>query len=66
MAADTFDAYYLCQKSRTGYVYVTYYATRIREEAVRHLDDVTEDFHHHRVLNVKEGTVLRIKRPGVT
>jgi len=63
--ADTFDTYFLAQKSRTGYVYVTYYATRRLEEALRHLDDSTEDFHHHRVLDVKRGVVLRIKRPGI-
>lgn len=62
---DTFDTYYLVQKSRTGYMYVTYYATRRLEEAVRHLDDATEDFHHHRVLNVRSGEVLRIRRPGI-
>jgi hypothetical protein len=63
--SDDFDTYYLVQKSRTGYVYVTYYATRRREEAMRHLHDNTPDFWHHRVLNIKTGQVLKILRPGM-
>ena len=59
-----FDTYYLVQKSRTGYVYVTWRATRYRDEAMAHLDDVVDDFHHARVLNAKTGEVLAIRRPG--
>jgi hypothetical protein len=60
---DQFETYYLVQKSRTGYVYVTYHATRYLDDAVRHLDDVTEDFHHHRILDVRSGKVHKIRRP---
>lgn len=62
---EDFDTYYLVQKSRTGYVYVTYYATRYLEEAIRHLDDKTEDFHHHRIMDVRSRKVFKIRRPGV-
>jgi hypothetical protein len=63
VAGDEFETYYLVQKSRTGYVYVTYYATRRLYDAMRHLDDRTEDYHHHRILNIKTGEVLKIRRP---
>lgn len=62
---DEFETYYLVQKSRTGYAFVTYYATRFLDEAIRHLSDVTEDFHHHRILDVRTGKVHRIRRPGM-
>ena len=63
--SDEFETYYLVQKSRTGYVYVTYYATRRREEALQRVHDDTPDYWHHRVLNVKTGEVLKIVRPGM-
>lgn len=65
MSGDEFETYYLVQKSRTGYVYVTYYATRFLDEAIRHLDDVTEDYHHHRILDVRTKKVHKIRRPGI-
>lgn len=65
MSRDEFETYYLVQKSRTGYTYVTYYATRFVDEAIRHLNDKTEDFHHHRILDVRTGKVLKIRRPGM-
>jgi len=55
--------YYLVQKSRTGYVYVTYYATRRLEEALRHLDDEAQEFYHRRVVDIRTGHVHRVKRP---
>lgn len=60
-----FETYYLVQKSRTGYVYVTYYATRSLEEAARKFHEVTGDFHHHRILDVRTGEVHKIRRPGM-
>jgi len=62
---NTFETYYLVQKSRTGYIYVTYYATRSFEEAARKFDDDTGDFHHHRILDVRTGEVHKIRRPGI-
>lgn len=60
-----FETYYLTQKSRTGYVYVTYHATRSLEEALRKLQGEAETHHHHRVLDVRTGEVHKILRPGM-
>lgn len=60
-----FETYFLVQKSRTGYVYVTYYATRSLREALRRFNDETSDFYHHRILDVRTGEVHKIRRPGM-
>lgn len=62
---DEFETYYLVQRSRTGYVWVTSYATRSLHDARHQLQARAGDWQHHRVLNVKTGQVLKIERPAV-
>ena len=62
---DQFATYYLVQKSRTGYAYVTYYATRFLDDAIKHLDSKDEDYQHHRILDVRTKKVHKIRRPGI-
>ena len=65
MSGDEFATYYLVQRSRTGYSFVTYYATRFLEDARRRFFDEPEDAQHHRILDVGSGRVYGIRRPGV-
>lgn len=62
---DQFATYYLVQRSRTGYAYVTYHATRFLDEAIRVFKNQPEDYHHHRILDVRTGEVHKIRRPGI-
>jgi hypothetical protein len=56
--------YYLAQHSRTGYVWVTYHATRSLAQARQAMDADERDWAHHRVLDVRTGKVHQIRRPG--
>jgi len=64
-SGDAFQTYYLVQRSRTGYTYVTYYATRYLDDARRRFFNEPEDYQHHRILDVGTGKVHGIRRPGV-
>jgi hypothetical protein len=60
---DQFETYYLVQRSNTGYVWVTYYSTRVIADARRKLDAVDENWDHHRILDARTQKVHRINRP---
>lgn len=61
--SDEFETYYLVQHSQTGYVWVTYYATRSLPDARRRIDEDERGWYHHRVLDVRTNHVHRIRRP---
>ena len=64
--SEGFETYFLVQRSRTGYVWVTDYATRSRHDAGLRLAARCGDWQHYRILNAKTGVVIKIERPAVS